>query len=83
MMMIWSAERDEVMTANVDSIYADVSKGQMPSDEDRVYSMQTWGMRFRYVKRTSNKCWKKGKKKGGGSICNDERYPIYLLQAIN
>ena len=33
MMMIWSAERDEAMTANVDRIYADVSKGQMPSDE--------------------------------------------------
>jgi hypothetical protein len=69
------------MMANVDCIYAAVSKRQMPSDE-RIefilckHEMNT-GMRYRYTKKSINA--------GGESIKqkktrNDDRYPIYLLQ---
>ena len=54
--MIWSAERDGAMTVNVDSIYADVSKGQILSDERIEFILckheTNTRMRHRYVKRT-------------------------------
>jgi len=83
---VWSAEGDgnEMgdMMANVDCIYADVSKRQMPSDE-RIefilckHEMNT-GMRYRHVKRRSDKSGRRNQRKG--KKLNDDRYPIYLLQ---
>ena len=60
-MMLWSEGDGEAgaMMANVDCIYADVSKRQMPRDERIEFNLckheMTTGMRYRYVKRTSDK----------------------------
>ena len=69
--MMWSAEGDGdegAMMANVDCIYAAVSKRQMPSVERIEFILckleTNTGMRYRYIKRSLDKCgWRKEKKR--------------------
>ena len=70
MVMMWFAEGDGdkvgAMMANVDCIYADVSKRQMPSDERIEFNLCKHEMNtgMRCIKRSSDYCgWRKTNKK--------------------